>query len=136
MSLQMGASFGKMSVVGGTPGFDKFGSSGRCPKCGNTDSLLVYECFRAEQISERDVEAIRRYWRALAVAWWQTETRQQAICDRCNDTVQRGEGYVDGSELRCDKCVRDGLLKEGLEKLRGNPHYYGGALLRKARSIA
>ncbi len=134
LSLQSPEMFGGM-VFGATPGFDQFGKSGICPQCGSDESLLVYECFPPEQITEADIEAIRRYWRELARSWWQSEQHSQAICDRCNNDIARGQGYLSGTSLICENCVRKGLMSEGLEKLRDNPHYYGSALLRKARQF-
>ncbi len=134
LSLQMPDMFGGR-VVGATPGFDQFGKSGICPQCGSDESLLVYECFPLEQISEDDVEAIRMYWHELARAWWQNQQRSDAICEFCNAEIARGQGYLSGTSLICENCVRKGLMIEGLEKLRDNPHYYGSALLRKARQF-
>lgn len=133
MSLQAPEMFADRSVIGATPGFDQFGRSGVCPQCGSNEGLLVYECFLPEQISEADIEAIRRYWRELAQAWRKSQQRSQGICNDCNDDIAQGQGYLFGTDLICENCVRKGLLTEGLESLRNNPHYYGSALLRKAR---
>jgi uncharacterized protein YjbI with pentapeptide repeats len=124
---------GPAVTFGGTPGFDRFGESGICPQCGSRESLLVYEYFPAEQISMSDVSAIRRYWQQLARTWWQSQQRQQAFCDDCNTAIARNQGYLSGSSLICEGCVTRGLMTEGLEKLKGDSHYYGAALLRKAR---
>lgn len=134
LSLQAPEVFGGV-VVGATPGFDQFGKTGVCPQCGSDESLLVYECFPPEQISEVDIEAIRMYWQEQAHVWWQREQHTPAICDYCNNDIARGQGYLSGASILCENCIREGLMAEGLEKLRDNPHYYGSALLRKARQF-
>ena len=134
LSLQAPEVFGDV-VVGATPGFGQFGKTGVCPQCGSDESLLVYECFPPEQISEVDIEAIRMYWREQAHTWWQREQRPNAICDYCNDDIIREQGYLSSASMLCENCIRKGLMAEGLEKLRDNPHYYGSALLRKARQF-
>jgi HEAT repeat protein len=110
-----------------------FAQTGVCPQCGGNESLLVYECFFPEQITQVDVEAIRKYWQERAHAWWQSHQRSDAICDYCNRTIARGQGYLSGSYLSCEDCVRESLMTEGLENLKENPICYGSALLRKAR---
>lgn len=135
LSLQAPDLFGG-KLFGATAGFNTFGKSGVCPQCGSEQDLLVYEFFRSEDISQADVDAIQRYWRSLAQRWWQqqNEQRSSAICDHCNSDMRRGEGYLLGSNLNCETCVRQGLMAEGLEMLKKNPHYYGVALLRKVRN--
>jgi hypothetical protein len=134
MSLQMPQMFGgRNRVFGATPGFSNFGNSGACPKCGSEESLLVYEHFKEEEVSAADVEAIAEYWRDLARAWWSGSSRTSGICDFCNAGVEKGEGYLEANSLICQRCVDKGLKTEGLERLRSDPHYYGAALLRKAR---
>ena len=134
MSLQAPDMFGDR-ILGGTPGFDRFGKSGTCPKCGSDESLLVYEYFPTEKITRTDIEAIRKYWQNNAHEWWQSQQRSEAICDRCNGPVSRGGGYLADTDLMCGDCLHRGLMTEGIAHLRNNPHYYGNALLRKARSF-
>ena len=125
---------GGMVVMGGAPGRESFGKTGRCPKCGNPESFLIYQYEAPSNVTSEDVEAIRDYWRDLATAWWTSQSRSQAICDYCNGDIAAGQGYLSGSSLICDDCVAKGLMAEGLEKLRQDQDYYGGGLLLKARA--
>jgi hypothetical protein len=135
LSLQSPGLFGG-NLLGAIAGFDAFGKTGVCPQCGSGQSLLVYESFPPEKISRADVEAIRRYWQSQSRKWWEHHAADaSAACDRCSASVARGEGYLNGSHLYCDGCVNQGLMTEGLERLRRDPHYYGSALLRKARAF-
>lgn len=121
-------------VAGATPGFDRFGETGACPQCGAEESMLVFEYFPPDEITQDDLEAIRTYWHDQAHAWWQSQSRSEGICERCNAVVARGEGCLSGSDLLCAGCIERGLMTEGLGHLRTKPHYYGAALLRKARA--
>jgi hypothetical protein len=132
LSLQSPDLFGG-PLVGATTGFDSFGRTGLCPQCGSDEALLVYEFFPCEEVSQADVDALCRYWRAAAEGWWEHTQRQSAICDECNRTVSRGEGYLKGSHLSCESCLSSGLKSDGLARLKSNPHYYGAGLLRKVR---
>jgi hypothetical protein len=123
-----------MIVTGGAPGRDEFGKTGRCPKCRNAESLLVYEYVDPAKVTAEDVESIRDLWRDLATAWWAAQNRSEAICDYCSGDIPAGKGYLSGSSLICDDCVSKGLMSEGLAKLRSNPDYYGPSLVRKARA--
>lgn len=137
LSLQDPELFSGGKMFGGTPGFDQFGKSGFCPQCGSNESLLVYEHFKTEQISEVDIEAISKYWKEQARVWWQSRQSQEAYCDSCNDSISRGQGYVSDKNTRliCENCIQKYLMTDGLENLKKNPHYYGSALLRKARQF-
>ncbi len=135
LSLQAPEFFGNgKRVSGATPGFNHFGKSGICPQCGSDESLLVYEHFKTEQISEVDIKYICKYWQEQARLWWQNQKRSQAYCDNCNDNISRGQGYLCDTRLICQKCRND-MMSDGLENLKKNPHYYGSALLRKARKF-
>ena len=134
IGLQMPEFLGRMS--GGLPGGERFATTGQCPQCGGAESLLVYECFALGSVTQADVEAIQKYWEQKASVWWRSQQdRRDAICDSCNTAIPRGAGYLSGSSLLCEGCVRRGIGAEGLTQLRRDPHYYGAALLRKARSI-
>jgi hypothetical protein len=132
LSLQAPDLFGGR-IVGATAGFESFGRTGLCPQCGNDEALLIYEFFPSEEITQADVDALCRYWKTAAEGWWDHTQRYSAICDECNGTVSRGEGYLKGSYLACEECLRSGPLVEGLARLKSNPHYYGTGLLRKVR---
>lgn len=121
------------NVVGATPGFGQFGASGQCPQCGSSQSFYIYDNPSAEEITAHDLEAIREYQRHLAQEWWKTETRTEAICDHCNSSVPRDQGYLSGSSLYCENCERTLLGDQALDKLRENPDYFGSGVLRQAR---
>ncbi|MGH3427845.1 MAG: hypothetical protein ACRD3Q_09675 [Terriglobales bacterium] len=128
--------FGSCFVVGGTSEFAQFGKTGRCPWCGSKESALLYEFFASSEIGEQDVAALDRYWRELGRRWWLNAGRQEAICDRCNGTMSRGEGsLVGGVNLQCAGCMDD-YLSGALGKLHANPYHYGATELRKARDFA
>ena len=120
-------------VLGATPGYQEFGQTGRCPRCGSEQSFYVYDNPSAEEITQSDLDAIREYWRHLAQQWWKTGSRIEAICDRCNSPVPRDAGYLSGSSLYCEECCNKSLGSDALEHLRGNPDYFGSGVLRKAR---
>ncbi|HEX3732551.1 MAG TPA: hypothetical protein VHU91_06505 [Mycobacteriales bacterium] len=127
--------FGSSFVVGGTSGFVQFGKTGRCPRCGSKESVLLYEFFAPPEIGEQDVAALGRYWRELGRRWWLNTGRQEAICDRCNRTMSRGEGsLVGGGNLQCAGCMDD-YISGALGELRANPYHYGATELRKARGF-
>lgn len=132
--LSLQNAWGTGMVFGATPGYGEFGKTGACPQCGSTESLLVYETFDPASVTQADVDAIRALWRQSAREWWQTQgERQSGICDACSyQEIRRGEGYLSGSSLRCEKCANEALA-DGVAQLRKDPHYYGAGLLRKVR---
>lgn len=117
LSLQNPDMFRGMAVVGAAPGFDNFGKTGFCPRCGSPESLLVVECFTPETITQADIEAMRRFWRC-GQKWWQTQHRSEAYCDYCSGNVPRGQGYLSLHDLLCESCVQKGLMVEGLGNLK------------------
>jgi hypothetical protein len=124
------------SVSGAAPGFREFGQGGSCPGCGCHESLLVYEHFSPDKITADDVLAIGNYRRQSAKLWWESSGRTAAICEDCNADIRQGEGFLAGSRLICDRCMRENpFYVVTLEKLRGDPDYYGANLLRKARRL-
>lgn len=133
LSLQSQNIFGGR-VIGATPGFDQFGRTGICPQCCCAESILVYETYEPNAIGENDVQAICRYWHERAKAWWKTQKQREISCNHCYENIHNGEGYLEGSGIICEKCVRS-LTKDGVEQLRSKPHYYGSGTLRKARQF-
>jgi HEAT repeat protein len=91
-----------------------------------------------ETVSAGDLDRIAAYWRDMATVWWrdQEATRTSAICDDCNSTVARGQGFLNGSSLFCERCCEDRLSSEALERLREDPNYFGTGLLEAARARA
>lgn len=133
MSLQ-GMAVGRM--IGATPGVDRFAKTGACTQCGATESLLVYDAVPSDSVTIADVEAIRDYWRDLALNWWNShQNRSSGICDYCDAQLARGDGYLCATDLICDACVQRGLMSEGLAQLQRDPNYYGNGLLRQVRAL-
>ena len=133
LSLMDPAIFGGGKFIGATPGYQEFARTGRCPRCGSQQSFYIYDNLPGKEIARSDIDAIRQYWRHLAQQWWKTESRTEAICDRCTSPVARGDGYIDGSSLLCEKCCNKSLGTDALKQLRENPNYFGAGLVRKAR---
>lgn len=123
-------------VFGGTPGFKKFGRTGRCPRCASKESVLVYELYPTSEIDEEDVAAMRRLYRHDALRWWKATDRISGLCDRCSARgLRRHEGFlIGGSYLCCEACA-DKHLDNALAKLQRSPYYFGGDELRRARSF-
>jgi hypothetical protein len=96
------------------------------------DVLLV------EDVSSGDLDKIAAYWRRMGKEWWlaQDEVRNSAICDHCNSTIARGQGFMNGSYLLCEKCCEKKLSSDALERLREDPNYFGAGLLEAARGSA
>ena len=127
--------FGSSYMIGGTSGFAQFGKSGKCPRCASTRSVLAYELWLPDDISQRDVDAIGRYWREQGRQWWWRSGKRQGICDRCNREIFADEGsLVSGTNLNCARCMET-YLDNGLAELRSNPYFYGHAEVRKARAF-
>lgn len=65
-----------------------------------------------------ELDAIRRYWRHRASAFWATHPHYR-ICDGCgNPNVPSGTGYVWGSDLYCDECGAKALINAADKNLR------------------
>ena len=134
--LSFGLPESVMNVISGaTPGFREFGKTASCSQCGSGESLLVYEYFDTSKISPKDVDYIRGYWRARASDVLRSSIRKDENCDLCYSDLQRANSFFDDSRMYCENCVNK-VLRNALEQLKKDPHYYGQALLRKARSRA
>lgn len=107
--------------------------AGGCPRCGSDECMLIYEHFVRDDINAADVEAIGNYWLDRARRWWEQSKKSAAICDLCNAGIPRGGGYLNGNSLLCEPCIKKTLEHDALQQLRRNPHYFGSAILRKAR---
>lgn len=44
-------------------------------------------------------------YREAALAWWGNNDRSEAICDDCNTTIPRPEGYLRPGYLACERCT-------------------------------
>ena len=122
-------------VLGATPGYVELGRNGTCTKCGSTESFLAYQRYEPSSISQADVDAIRQYWRHLGKLRWSKTGKITAICDCCNEYVSRVGTYFFDDRLECETCT-DKQFADGVNKLRGNPFYYGATELQRARSFA
>lgn len=123
------------NFVGGTAANAEFARTGRCGRCQNVTSLLMYERFDPADIDEEDVAAIRRSWRDDARTWWSDHGRGGGFCDSCNDDIGRGEGFFAArGELVCGHCV-ERRLSGAVSRLRANPNHLGPRTLRRARAF-
>ncbi len=48
---------------------------------------------------------LRSFWRERAKAWWRSSGRSQAQCDSGGERIPPEEGYLTGSNLRCQECA-------------------------------
>jgi hypothetical protein len=128
---------------------DAFLKTGACPNCGHTRFHLLtlpnYAIGQDAEVSLDDIEKLREYSGFVAKAWWTFQSRDTAICDRCNATIRRNEGYASGdivhgqvstSRIFCSSCADKSFNQEGLEALRKDPHYFGTGRLTKAREYS
>jgi hypothetical protein len=58
------------------------------------------------------------------------------VCDQCNSTIARGQGFLHGSSLLCERCCEKRLATDALERLREDPNHFGAGLLEEARASA
>jgi hypothetical protein len=112
------------------------GGNASCPACKNQEALLVLQVNRPEDITEDDVEALRRYWRSQAVKWWKSKNYPECQCSysMACDYVKSGDGYFLSGRIYCNKCAED-KLRSALRALRNNPSYFGMDELRLARNF-
>lgn len=124
-------------VIGASAAGEQFARSLRCPGCGSAEALFVYDTPAAEEITAKDLDALRAYWRHRAQQWWPAQAgRTEAICDSCNSSVARPEGFLVGSSLYCAACCDNTLGGDALARLQKNPDYFGSGELQRARSFA
>ena len=120
-------------VHGANAGFEDFGQSGNCPKCGSRESFYVYDNLLGEEITKSDADALVEYWRYLAKQWWQTTSPTEACCDGCTGPLRSGDGYKIGSRIYCEECA---FNPDPYESLRENPNFFGVDAVRKAKLFA
>lgn len=84
-----------------------------------------------------DMGAIRRYLSYRARQWWasQPTDRMSAICDVCNQDVDREDGYLVGSWLYCNECGENKISDNMLGMIQRNPDFYGEGVLEAARRM-
>lgn len=123
-------------VMGASAVGEQFAQSLRCPGCGSAEAFFVFDTPAADDISARDLNVLRAFWRHRAQEWWPAQARSQAICDSCNSSVARPEGFLVGSSLYCPACCDNTLGPNALSKLKQNPDYFGSGELQRARAFA
>lgn len=77
--------------------------------------------------------AFKQFWAYMAVKWWNNEPRNEAICDYCNTSVKKNDGFLIQKRLACADCI-DRLSKNMWENLASDPSYYGEGLLNKVNN--
>jgi hypothetical protein len=122
-------------VMGASAAGEQFAKTLRCPACGSSEALFVSDAPAAEAITPKDLEALRAYWRHRAQEWWAAQGRSDAVCDSCNSSISRPDGFLVASSLYCPACCDDTLGPGALEKLRQDPNYFGSGELQRARSF-
>lgn len=119
-------------IHGATPGFEDFGSTATCPKCGSKESYLVHYGTSGQEVTNQDVVYLREYWRSRAKEEWSSSSDTVRECTWCGDFVKRNEGYCLTASFYCDDCCNK-ILEDAVEKLRADPYYFGAGELDRAR---
>ncbi|GEM_PF-6329485 len=78
--------------------------------------------------------AFKQFWAFMAVKWWNNEPRNEAICDYCNTTVKKNDGFLIQKRLACADCI-DRLSEKMWENLAAETSYYGEGLLNKVSNF-
>jgi hypothetical protein len=109
----------------------------KCPHCGSSNGILVFDSPDYGEITEQDMEAMRELWQFRSKSWWNRNTRKEIRCGGwdCYSDIPRGEGYYSGSDMFCDECARKTFGENALSELRKNPNYFGISELRRARNF-
>jgi len=84
------------------------------------------------KVTEGHLRQLAAYWRSRAREWWKSDDREEAICDGCDTTLLRDDGYLHGSSLLCRGCCDERLGPSSLGELRKNPDYFGSMELERA----
>jgi hypothetical protein len=103
-----------------------------CDRCGNTTFLLVYDYIPPQDITEEDVMKLKLLWRSAADIWWEDPSHYVFQCERCGESVFKGDGYIRTNHFYCDKCCED-QTKDILPELQKEPNYFGVGMIRRAR---
>jgi hypothetical protein len=145
-NLWMMGSIGFDRVVVSGPGRALRFGKGKCPNetCSSNEIVLRWEARPVDDLSpftanQGDREALKTYWRESAIQWWKTQARSDAVCDRCNGTIPRGEGYYSAgiyADLVCERCVTDRLAPDRLQTLYREKSSHARDELRAARQLA
>lgn len=87
------------------------------------------------EVTQTDVDAVRKYCRHLAEEWWQENGGDGAICDGCNAPISKGGGTLIGSYLYCASCANEKFGIGALRNLRSDPNFFGRGVLERAREF-
>lgn len=144
--LWMMGSIGFDRVVVFGPGRAIRFGKGNCPNetCSSNEIVLRWESHPDDDLTpltanQGDKEALKAYWRKSATQWWKKQARNDAICDRCNGTIPRDEGYYSEGiygDIVCEQCVKDRLTPDRLQTLYREKSSHARDELRAARSQA
>jgi hypothetical protein len=109
----------------------------KCPYCGSSNGILVFDNPNYGEVTEQDIEALRELWRFRSQLWWNSNTLKEVRCGGwdCYFHIPRGEGYHSGSDMSCDECTKKSLGAKALPELKKNPDYFGISELRRARNF-
>jgi hypothetical protein len=113
----------------------EFARTGRCPRCGSSQSYIVVDVIPGDTISQDDARVIKDYARHLAEEWWATESVGEMLCRGCGSRIPQGQGLMIGFATYCEPCY-DHKHSNILEALRRKPNMLEVSLVRKARAFA
>lgn len=138
MSLPDGMEVGSMIAIGEGLPANLFGSAKKasCPWCSSPDGILLWDYAPLGDVTEQDMAALRELWYQRCLLWWRQNNRSEGLCDRCaSQSIPRGHGYHNVSEVICEQCALKSTDAEALSELRKKPDYFGTSELRRARNV-
>jgi hypothetical protein len=130
------AGSGMVIATGSTsPARDRFAKTGRCPRCGSSQSYIVVDVVPGDTITQDDVHVIKDYARHLAEGPWGPEGKAEIPCHECGNRIPQGKRLMIGFTMYCESCY-DHKYGNMLEALRRKPNILEVSLVRKARAFA
>jgi hypothetical protein len=114
-----------------------FGSAKKasCPWCHSPDGILLWDHPSYGDVTKQDMAALRELWHQRCLLWWRQNKNNEARCDTCGQSIPRGDGYHNGSQVNCQQCALKDTNAEVQSKMREKPDYCGTSELRRARNI-
>jgi len=119
-----------------------FSSKPRCLECGNKDALYFYDNWKPVDVSESDISALRTYYKAMAVNYFQVSRANPSRCMLCGINIDISNSFLitDGhgrGKLECAKCIETffGNTSKFLTDLREDPSCVCRSQLRNARNF-
>ena len=115
------------------------GGFNKCNHCGNNEAYYIFDCMSSADITQNDVDLIRKYQQTLAKDWWDNNPTVTQIacfgfdCDGYGK-VERGMGYFVETNIECERCYNK-RFSGALDTLKRDPNYYGTGLVRRARTM-